>query len=277
MSASLLKPATSFSGWSNLSYSTAHWRCALDLYAPNNGSTTRPLVIWVHGGGWSDGDKTRDVAHLLTLVNMGFAVAPINYRFDYEARWPAQIRDVKAAVRAARVYGSWFGVWTQKIGLWGVSAGGHLAAFAAATNGLAEFDVGDNPGVSSAVAAAAADCPVTDLARWCAEPALVDPNPITAGLLGVSAGSPGWTEACAAASPSSRLSGDEPPMNLWHGTADTLVPPVQSIELRDRLQAYGLTVPCQLQDGYQHADARRYRDVAAMTLVGQWFDQYLRP
>src|SRR5574338_458156 len=123
----------------------------LDLYLPAN-ARNAPLVIWIHGGGWADGDKDNPPG--LSLLKHGYALASVEYRLTDRAPFPAQIHDVKAAVRFLRANAARFGLDPERFGAWGESAGGHLAALLGTTSVRGELE-GDEgvTGVSSRVQA----------------------------------------------------------------------------------------------------------------------------
>lgn len=94
-----------------------------------------PAIIYVHGGGWSQGDRTSHRNHV--LAEQGFFTISIDYRLSWQARFPAQLEDVKAAVRWLRRQAAHYHVDAQRIGIWGHSAGAHLAALVGTTGHLA--------------------------------------------------------------------------------------------------------------------------------------------
>jgi acetyl esterase/lipase len=98
----------------------------LDLYCPEKVSDRLPVIVWIHGGGWRSGRKERCPA--VALVQDGFAVASIDYRLTRTAPFPAQIEDCKAAVRWLRANAAKYNLDADRVGVWGMSAGGHLAA-----------------------------------------------------------------------------------------------------------------------------------------------------
>ena len=100
----------------------------LDLYRPATTSTPFPLVVFVHGGGWTNGDKTVGFKKASWLTEHGFAVASINFRQIDVAGWPAQINDCYAAVRWLRENGARLNLATDHIAAAGTSSGGHLVA-----------------------------------------------------------------------------------------------------------------------------------------------------
>src|SRR5215469_11920301 len=118
----------------------------MDVYLPPGTAKRKPLVVWVHGGGWSRGDARVSGAFadwpgvLANLAGRGFVVASVDYRLSAEARFPAQVQDVKAAIRFLRMHAREYGIDSERVYIWGGSAGGQLAALAATTCGMKEFE-----------------------------------------------------------------------------------------------------------------------------------------
>ena len=83
----------------------------LDLYLPDDGGIPLPVILWIHGGAWREGNK--DHPRALPLVREGYAVASVEYRLSQEAIFPAQMHDCKAAVRWLRAMGSTATVWER--------------------------------------------------------------------------------------------------------------------------------------------------------------------
>ncbi|MEI9960259.1 MAG: alpha/beta hydrolase [Limisphaerales bacterium] len=111
----------------------------LDLYVPaGNGSF--PLVIWIHGGGWHGGDKETSGASLaLQFLPHGFALASLDYRYTYDAPFPAQIEDCNKALVWLRLNAKKYHLDPDRVGVVGHSAGAHLAALMAATGDGHQF------------------------------------------------------------------------------------------------------------------------------------------
>jgi len=111
----------------------------LDLYLPETRADL-PLVVWVHGGAWRAGSKERMPVH--GLLDQGFTIASINYRLSPVAPFPAQVHDIKAAIRFLRATENEekFGYKADSIAIAGASAGGHLAALVGVTNGHEELE-----------------------------------------------------------------------------------------------------------------------------------------
>jgi acetyl esterase/lipase len=99
----------------------------LDLYLPSSSSETHPVVVVIHGGGWKNGGKGGAKKLAGWLVESGFAVAGMSYRLTDVAGWPAQIDDCYAAIRWLRENAQKYSLDSENIGVWGTSAGGHLA------------------------------------------------------------------------------------------------------------------------------------------------------
>ena len=152
--------------------STQQKQLALDLYIPD-GAPKRPLVVWIHGGAWRAGSRAKPPA--LYLTAQGYAVASISYRFSQEAVFPAQIHDCKAAIRWLRANALKYGYDATRIGVWGASAGGHLAALLGTSGGVKglEGDLG-NARESSTVQAVVDFFGPTDLPQMSRFPGTMD-------------------------------------------------------------------------------------------------------
>ena len=114
-----------------------------------------PAVIMIHGGGWRSGNKSMERPMAQQLALQGYVTIPVEYRLSLEAKYPAAIHDIKAAIRFAKDNAGKYGIDTTRIAIEGESAGGHLAMLVAMTNGVERFE-GDRYGsrASSTVHAA---------------------------------------------------------------------------------------------------------------------------
>jgi acetyl esterase/lipase len=211
----------------------------LDLHVPA-GDGPWPLAVWVHGGAWRTGDRRTlpdTIAPLDFFARVrgrGYAVASLDYRLSGEARFPAQLHDVKAAIRWLRAYAADLGLDAGRFAVWGESAGGHLAALAGLTaDASLEGEVGLT-GVSSAVQAVVDWYGVSDIAALDRQRS----DSPEALLLG---GQPArLRELAALASPTEHAHADAPPFLCVHGTEDQIVPYSQSEHLAAMLHAYGV-------------------------------------
>lgn len=227
---------------STVSYATVDGMDLLmDISRPSDATgQSLPAVIYVHGGGWHMGDRLDSPNFLLDAA--GFVTMSIDYRLTGVASFPAQIHDVKAAIRWVRAHAAELGVDPDRIGIWGHSAGGHLALLAAVTPDDPELEgeVGTT-GVSSAVHAVLAGCTRTELLiDWYAADGKPFPDAVTASLDALLGGPRIERESVArAASPYWHLRANLPPALLMHGTDDDTVPINQARAFVARSKALG--------------------------------------
>ena len=137
---------------------------AMDIYRPKGTWGELPAIVCIHGGGWAKGNKTSHTKVAQALASHGYVAATISYRLSAEAPFPAAIQDCKAAVRFLRANAKEYGIDSSNIGAIGLSAGGHLTALLATSNGVKELEGdGGNSNFSSAIQAAVPMGAQTDL------------------------------------------------------------------------------------------------------------------
>lgn len=211
----------------------------LDLYLPSR-EAPAPLVIWLHGGSWVAGDKVPVPAVALDLRDRGFAVASVNYRLTGLSTHPAQVHDVKGAIRWLRAHASEYRFDPARVYLVGYSAGAHLASLAALTSGdpTLEGDVGGNVGQSSAVAGVVAYAGPSDIGRLAGDCAGCEVSEQFKAL-GCSFLLCG--DRAVGASPLTYVKAGAPPFLLLHGGADRVIPPEQSRLLDAALRRVGVS------------------------------------
>ncbi len=163
----------------NISYAdTACVRQQLDLYLPRKPRGSKlPVIVFVPGLNWMQGDKSDGAHILIPFVRTGeYVGVSINYRFSSEAIWPAQIHDCKAAIRWIRAHAAKYGMDADHIGVWGESAGAHLALMLGVCNNVAvlEDSVGRCGHISSRVAAVVDCFGVTDLPALVGNPSALN-------------------------------------------------------------------------------------------------------
>ena len=213
----------------------------LDVYHPPEGVTPKRLaIIHLFGGGFFVGNKSAGyiINDAKALGARGYTSISANYRLQNQGSWPAQIHDVKAAIRWTRANAARLGVDADKIVVAGYSAGGMLSLLAAGTNGRAEFEgAGGTPGVSSDVNAGIGVYPLAS-----AETAK--------GLFPQGQATP---ENIAAASPTSYISAKFAPTIFVHGTGDKTVPLASSLDFFNKLNALGVPTALTAIQGAAHA------------------------
>lgn len=215
----------------------------LDLFVPS-GRGPFPVIVSVHGGSWASG--TRDQGLAILQLDRGYAVANIDYRLAPASIWPAQVEDAKAAVRWLRANSGRFDLDPGRIGVIGLSAGGHIGAVLGTSRGvtaLEGLELG-NGGYSSEVQAVVDYFGPSDLLKLkqqalpCMPGDPNDPAEAPSQLLGCTL--PLCPERAATANPITYVTPDDPPFLLLHGTSDCLVPWQQSQILHDALRRAGV-------------------------------------
>ncbi len=241
----------------------------LDLWVPTDGDGPFPLVVFIHGGGWVEGDKQNVDSKRRPLLDAGFAVASIDYRFSDEARFPAAVQDAKAAIRWLRAGASRFDVDPDRIAVWGESAGAHLATMLGVTGDQATlFDdpaLGE-PDTSSAVQAVVDWFGPVDLLQMqqqerddavCPDPYDHDADDsFESKWLG--APLQGDIDVAELADPITWIPSATvlPPFSIAHGDDDCVVDVGQSRLLAEALVQDGQHPQLQILPGASHSDAR---------------------
>jgi acetyl esterase/lipase len=216
----------------------------IDIYKPT--SPNGAAVLIVHGGGWKQGSRAMLVEHARHLARDGYVAMACEYRLTPEAHWPAQIHDVKAAIRWAKVHAGELGFDPDKLCLEGHSAGAHLVLLAAGTPTETRFDPpGADTSISAAVAAVAAVYPPVLMYRGPDRPSGGTPASALAG-------SDVSDEVAALASPLTHIHADFPPVMLLHGDEDKVVPVSASRRFDEALRAKGGRVDLHIFGGLPH-------------------------
>lgn len=240
-----------------------------DVFVPPGEVNDAPAVLLVHGGGWRGGDRTQLRGYGVLLGRRGYVCVACEYRLVPEAPWPAQIHDVKAALRWMRANAGPLGIDPDRIAIEGNSAGAHLALLAAGTPDAPALEgEGGHPGVSTRVAAAIGVYAPTLF--WHEET-------VKGGVPILALHDQPSAELARAASPLTHVSGDFPPTLLIHGTSDEVVPPAASTRMYEELVRAGVPVELHMYAGQAHAfDAAPEfgRQCAAEMLL--FLDRYVR-
>ena len=213
----------------------------LDMYIPETPIVTpMPAIIYMHGGSWLAGDKSDPsrVRSIRALAQHGFFAVSINYRLSGVAKFPAQVEDSKCAVRWLRANAEEYNVDPDRIGVWGDSAGGHLAMMVGVADETAGLE--GNGGweeYSSQVQAVCSYYGVSDLVSPYKELGKVESSVVIAFLGGTYKENSGIYEA---ASPISYVTANDPPLLLVHGDSDQTVPIYHSEDMYEAYQQAGL-------------------------------------
>jgi acetyl esterase/lipase len=216
----------------------------VDIYMPTKKGGPKPLILYIHGGGWVAGHTRHSGALsnfpsvLAKLASEGFIVASLEYRLSGEAPFPAQLQDSRAAIRFLKANAAQYGIDPARVGVWGGSAGGHLAALTALSCGDASFDLAPATPGSECVQSAVIWYGVFDFQSMLARG--VDSSAEN-GLLRCT------PENCSAkvinaVSPSRYIDAKDPPFLLIHGETDVVVPVSQSRDAEVKMKAAGMSV-----------------------------------
>lgn len=247
----------------------------LDLHMPTHVTDSR-LLVWVHGGAWRFGSKTS--MPLGGLVDAGYTVASVDYRLSPVAPFPAQVHDIKAAIRYLRFLAGRYGYRSDKIAIAGASAGGHLAALVGTTNGNAELEgkIGNHLEQSSDVHAIVDFFGPTNFMTILPQSTphgLSVRVPALELLLG---GQPEERPGLAKlASPVDHVDRMDPPLLLVHGDQDPQVPINQSHELFGRYKEFELPVHFEVVHGGAHG-GRLFYDDDRLDIVHDFLEKSFR-
>ncbi|MBI4522111.1 MAG: alpha/beta hydrolase fold domain-containing protein [Gemmatimonadetes bacterium] len=244
--------------YKDLVYATVDGKdLGLDLYMPA-GVQSPPLLVWVHGGAWRAGTKAQVP---MEFVQNGIATASLDFRQSTEARLPANVHDIKAAIRFLRAKASEYGYRTDRIAISGASSGGHLAALVGVTNGHKELEgtVGTHLNQSSAVQAIVVYFGASNLTTILAQSTPFGLNVRKPALDLLLGGQPEQVKELAElASPVFHVDRTDPPLLLLHGDRDPQMPINQAHELHGAYKKLGLDVAFDVVHGAAHGGPQFY-------------------
>ncbi|PWV99376.1 acetyl esterase/lipase [Paenibacillus cellulosilyticus] len=236
----------------------------LDLFLPDDVAGHCPVIVWIHGGSWFEGSKEN--CPILFLVDHGYAVASISYRLSTEAVFPAQVLDCRDAIIHLKNHADAYGIDPDRVGVWGESAGGHLAACIGVTN---------DPDAEYAVHAVCDFCGPVDIYALECEWSRSGINQPTPGsvLLGVPIHES--EHLAATINPITYIHSAPyklPPFLIVHGDQDVNVPIAQSIMLVEALESVGTNVVSHTAEGSGH----NISDPAVFQRAVDFFDSILK-
>jgi acetyl esterase/lipase len=272
--------------WLNVSYATLSNAQKLDIYLPNESKGIHPVIIHIHGGAFMFGDKAdKQVTPVLEALKKGYAVVSINYRLSGEAKFPAQIQDVKAAIRFIRANAAQYQLKTDKIAVWGGSAGGHLSALAATSGDIAaleDLSLG-NPTQSSRVQAVVdwfgpINFLTMDAHFKVSSKGKTDHDNLDSPESRLW-GKPIQTiaDSVKTANPETYISMDDPVFFIQHGSVDKLVPTEQSVDFSKKLiEILGSNkVTMEILEGVEHG-GKAFETPENLTKVFRFLDTHLK-
>jgi acetyl esterase/lipase len=244
----------------------------LDLAMPKTGNGPFPVVVFLHGGGWSEGNR-QEMNHFIEgVAGLGYVGVTVAYRLVPAARFPAQLEDCKAAVRWLRANAAKYRINPKRIGVVGFSAGGHLASMLGVTGKNDGLEgAGGNPDQSSRVQAVVSFFGLTDFSTrdW---PRDLE-NGVIEPFLGGSFAN--HADEYRRASPITYVTSDAPPFLFFHGSEDKLVPVDQSKRLGEKLRNAGVFAEVNVLEGEGHGftDAANQK---AMRRMLDFLDAHLK-
>lgn len=242
----------------------------LDIYQPPQSSEVCPLIVWVHGGAWRAGSKDR--MPIERFLKHGFVIASVDYRLSPMAKFPAQVHDIKAAIRFLRANAERYRVDKDRVTVAGASAGGHLAALVGLSNDVdaLEGTVGENLDMMSDVQAAISFYGASNLKSILSQSTphgLSVRVPALKLLLG---GTPkDHPRLAKLASPTTHVDSKDPPVWLIHGDADPQMPVEQSHELNRSLRQASVPVRFEIIEGAKHGGDVFYTNERLDQLAGE--------
>ena len=254
--------------WKDINYAgnSMHYH-NLDIYLPSIEKQTYPVVISIYGSAWfSNNSKGADMPTIgKVLLEAGFAVVMPNHRSSLDAKFPAQVHDIKAVIRFIRGNAEKYRLDTSFIGITGSSSGGNLAAMAGTSVNVKEKTIGKQTidvegklgnyiSESSAVDAVVAWFPPTNMLVMdsCGGTDFIHNDAKSPASLYIGAPIQENKDLCLLASPTSYVDPADPPFLIFHGTNDRVVPYCQSVILHDALLKSGASSELVLVSGGQH-------------------------
>jgi acetyl esterase/lipase len=219
----------------NIAYTsvdTAH--ALLDLYVPKDATEPRPVLIWIHGGGWGRLSKDSTSGQLIPYLSMGWVVVNVDYRLTPVALAPAAVEDCRCALQWVAANAARIKADTKRIVVSGSSAGGHLALMTGMVPPGTALDK-NCPGIDVRVAAIVDFYGITDVKDLLAK----SPNRKGYAVKWLGEG-PDVERIATLVSPLTYVRKDLPPIIAIQGDADPTVPYSHSVRLRDALTAAGV-------------------------------------
>ncbi len=235
--------------WLDVAYAASSATQKLDIFLPDAGQGPFPVIISIHGGAFKLGNrKSGELVPMLAGRARGYAVVSVDYRLSGEARFPAAVHDLKAAVRFIRAHAAEYKLDASRIVAWGGSAGGNLAAMLGTSAGDAYLEGNEGTAGSSSAVQAVVDWygPISfstmdaEFKALGATPKMGATSIATSPeseYVGKTVGTPEAEPLVKLASPATYIDPTDPPFYIQHGTVDANVPLTQSVNFAGKLAA----------------------------------------
>lgn len=237
----------------------------MDIYMPD--AENPPLIMWIHGGGWKALNKNWILVR--PMLERGYAIASVEYRYADEAEFPAQMYDLKDALLYLKTNAKEYGYDPTKVIVSGDSAGGHLAAMIGVSAGNKDWELTDGDySIQAAVIFCGPTCMSLDIKNLGPES---DGNPFNE-LIGAPLRSKAGVGRAAMASPVTYVNGTEPPFLLLHGSHDPTVSLFHPRNFRNALEAAGDAVHMYMVPGGVHGLASHIVD----DIICEFLDFYIK-
>lgn len=254
-------------------------RSGLKSDSTANEAPTHPLIVFIQGSAWLPQNVYAALPQLSDFAHRGYVVASVEYRPSTEAKAPAQLQDVKTAIRFLRANAEQFNIDPNRVGIWGDSSGGHLASLVGVSDGVAAFLTQTYSDQSSAVRAVVNFYGPTNFREMNSYPTRIDhdaPDSPESRVIGGPIQDPAFADEVAAYNPISYISSEKelPPFLIMHGDEDGLVPFNQSVLLFEALRDAGQDVTFYKVKGAGHGN--RFWTPAVMEVVHRFFDLHLK-
>lgn len=244
----------------------------------------RPCVVYVVGGGFSFASKERNLYDRFEVAKAGYVVASVQYHVIRNGIYSDAVKDIKAAIRYLRANAEEYGIDVDNIAVWGESAGGYLAAMVGTTNGVKEFEEGENLDQSSDVKAVVDVYGLSDLTKIgddydeeAANAHFTVKSPDGQFIHGKNSGltSLDKPEAVAKANPVNYVDSNDPPFLLLHGTKDMSVSPSQTLLMHNALRDAGVPSVRYVIEGAGHATGE-FSDPQIIQIIVDFLDNHLK-
>jgi len=270
----------------NVAYAgTNNVKQQMDIYIPPGLTSPAPVIVFIHGGGWSSGSKgPENIPFFQQSYNSGFICADINYRLSTDSVWPAQIEDCKTAIRFLKSNALTYNIDICRFGVIGESAGGHLAAMLGTSAGVKTLEglhLGYTSQNSRVKAVVDLYGPIDFLKEDGHYPAICGTNRLIheyqsfeTNLLGIDY-LHNYPVIVKEANPATYITSDDARFFIIHGEEDCTVPAYQSIILDSALTAAGIKADTLIIVAGQNHGNPYFKDLVRTTLYNDFFLKHL--